>query len=358
MAVEIKDRIYSIDALRGFDFIWILGLDGFFRTLAKAWPSGVTEFMRHQVTHYASGVTFYDLVMPTFVFLSACSFPFWLASREKKGWSRRTIVLDVFRRLAVLTLVGGILGRWLSFDFAHVSYAPLFTIIGFAWATAGLAKMFCGRYWLLPGLAYFVAQVVVFAIWPNAKELFDQWLTPWSAILRPDDPVYAWRATIVLFCAVPTGFIGCWAGSVLKHADLSDFRKCALLCGVGVPMTALGYLSCLWLGPAMKPSWNPQFVLIAGGYSTLMLAFFHFVCDALRCRRWAFAFKVIGMNAMAIYVLKSALPLYAVTVKYFMAGVDGFLPEVWQPVANYAAYFLLCFAICHFLYRKQVFIKI
>ena len=358
MAVEIKDRIYSIDALRGFDFIWILGVDGFFRALAEACPNGFTALMKHHVSHFATGVTFYDLVMPTFVFISACSFPFWLSSREKKGWSRRKIVLDVFRRLAMLTLVGGILAKWLSFDFTHVSYAPLFTIIGFAWAVAGLSKMFCGKYWFLTGTAYFAVQVVVFAIWPNAKELFDQWLTPWHVILRPNDPVYAWRATIVLFCAVSTGFIGCWAGSVLKRTDLTNFRKCAWLAGVGAPMTALGYLSCLWLGPAMKPSWNPQFVLIAGGYSMLMLAFFHLVCDAFRCRRWAFAFKVIGMNAMAIYILKSVLPLRTVASKYFMAGIDAMLPADWTAVADSAAYFLLCYAICHFLYRRQVFIRI
>ena len=102
MDVDAKERIYSIDALRGFDFIWILGMDGLLHALAKAWPNGFTELMSHHVTHYATGVTFYDLVMPTFVFLSACSFPFWLASRERRGWSRRRIVLDVFRRLAML----------------------------------------------------------------------------------------------------------------------------------------------------------------------------------------------------------------------------------------------------------------
>ena len=358
MDVDAKERIYSIDALRGFDFIWILGVDGLLHALANAWPNGFTELMSHHVTHYAIGVTFYDLVMPTFVFLSACSFPFWLASRERRGWSRRRIVLDVFRRLAMLTLVGGVLSKWLSFDFAHVSYAPLFATIGFAWAVAGLSKMFLGRFWLLAGLAYFAVQVTVFAIWPNAKEVFDQWLTPWHTILRPDDPVYAWRGTIVLFCAVSTGFIGCWAGSVLKRNDLTDVRKCALLACVGAPMTAFGYLSCLWLGPAMKPSWNPQFVLIAGGYSILLLAVFHFLCDALGWRRWAFPFKVIGMNAITIYILKTVLPLRAVVGKYFTAGIDSLLPPVWAPVVDCAACFLLCYAICHFLYRRQVFIRI
>ena len=63
-------RLFSIDALRGFDMLWIVGGDEFIFKLNGTFPNGVTNLLAVQMTHTVwTGLTFYDLIFPLFVFV-------------------------------------------------------------------------------------------------------------------------------------------------------------------------------------------------------------------------------------------------------------------------------------------------
>ena len=70
-AIIPAQRLYSLDALRGFDMVWIMGAEGIFHSLAKAtgWP--FMEAISFQFTHPEwHGFRIYDLIFPLFLFMA------------------------------------------------------------------------------------------------------------------------------------------------------------------------------------------------------------------------------------------------------------------------------------------------
>jgi predicted acyltransferase len=73
-------RLYSLDALRGFDMFWIMGGGSIFIGLATltGWP--VFQWWANQLHHVAwHGFHFLDMIFPLFLFIAGISFPFSLA---------------------------------------------------------------------------------------------------------------------------------------------------------------------------------------------------------------------------------------------------------------------------------------
>jgi predicted acyltransferase len=64
-------RLTSLDALRGFDMLWIIGGEVVIRNLAKVTDWGLFNALSVQMTHKSwEGFHFYDLIMP--LFLNIC----------------------------------------------------------------------------------------------------------------------------------------------------------------------------------------------------------------------------------------------------------------------------------------------
>jgi predicted acyltransferase len=67
----IAQRLYSLDALRGFDMFWIMGAEEIVNTLAKATGSPFLNGFAEELTHPAwNGFHFYDLIFPLFLFIA------------------------------------------------------------------------------------------------------------------------------------------------------------------------------------------------------------------------------------------------------------------------------------------------
>ena len=86
-------RLVSLDALRGFNFIWILGGDGAVIALADMMRAhggtlaAAGNFLRAQMTHpYWEGLRFYDLIFPLFVFITGVAITLALPKQvEREG---------------------------------------------------------------------------------------------------------------------------------------------------------------------------------------------------------------------------------------------------------------------------------
>src|SRR6266516_597108 len=106
-------RVLSLDALRGFDMIWILGLEDVVHALAKVWPNRVTEFVAWQMDHKRwEGFGFYDLIFPMFVFMVGASIVFslrrLLETRGPAAAVRRVVVRGVVLYLLGVLYYGGL----------------------------------------------------------------------------------------------------------------------------------------------------------------------------------------------------------------------------------------------------------
>ena len=64
-----NQRLMSLDALRGFDMFFIMGLSGLVATLCALWPNPVTDAIAHNMEHVAwDGLTHHDTIFPLFLF--------------------------------------------------------------------------------------------------------------------------------------------------------------------------------------------------------------------------------------------------------------------------------------------------
>src|SRR5207248_148416 len=86
--------------------------------------------------------------------------------------------------------------------------------------------------------------------------------------------------------ALATTLLGALAGHWLRTPHTAR-RKTVGLAAAGLVCLLLGELWSLWL-PVIKNIWTDSFVLVAGGWSLLLLALFYGVIDGLKWRRWAF----------------------------------------------------------------------
>ena len=112
--------------------------------------------------------------------------------------------------------------------------------------------------------------------------------------------------------AVATTLLGVLAG----HWLLSRRNRWTKAFGL-----AFAGLACLGLGllwaqhfPIIKILWTSSYVLVAGGWSLLLLALFYTIIDAIGLRAWAFFFVVIGVNAITIYIAKEIIPFDVIAV--------------------------------------------
>src|SRR5271169_2473809 len=86
---KIRQRLASIDALRGFDMFWIAGGDRIIRAIYKVWPGAATQALDTQFEHVKwDGFRFYDLIFPLFLFVVGVVLPFSLTRRMEEGADR------------------------------------------------------------------------------------------------------------------------------------------------------------------------------------------------------------------------------------------------------------------------------
>ena len=104
-----KERLSSLDILRGFDLFLLVFFQPVFVAFARHWSDNpFFAFMLKQFEH-ADWVGFraWDLVMPLFLFMVGVALPFSL-SKYKNGSNNSRIYKRITRRFVVLFILGKI----------------------------------------------------------------------------------------------------------------------------------------------------------------------------------------------------------------------------------------------------------
>ena len=71
-----NERLLSLDALRGFDMLFIMGFSGLIAAICALWPSPLTDAVARQMGHVSwNGLTQHDTIFPLFLFIAGVSFP-------------------------------------------------------------------------------------------------------------------------------------------------------------------------------------------------------------------------------------------------------------------------------------------
>ena len=101
--------------------------------------------------------------------------------------------------------------------------------------------------------------------------------------------------------AIVTGLLGIFTGLFLRRPNVPELKKVFTLIGVGAMSAALGWLWGMEF-PVIKKIWTSSYVLVAGGYSLMLLGLFYWIVDVKKWQWWCQPFIWIGMNPITLYL--------------------------------------------------------
>jgi predicted acyltransferase len=360
-------RLMSLDALRGFDMFWIVGADALVEALRKVSDAGPVRGLAGQLEHTAwQGFHFEDLIFPMFVFIVGVSLVFSLGRALEQG-GRRAAVWRIARRAVLLYLLGVFYYGGLATPFDQIRLLGVLQRIALAYLFAGLIFCYCGprgrALWCLGLLlGYWLVMTFVpvpggtagnFAEGHNLANWVDKHYLP----LRKWDGDHDPEGLLSTLPAIANCLLGVFAGLWLRDAKRSDRTKVCWLAAAGAAMVALGWLWDLQF-PVIKKIWTSSFVLVACGYSCLLLALFHYVIEVRGWRRWARPFVWIGMNPITLYLLCNLVDLGQIAHRFVGGDFARLCFGRYGDLAAAAVAMAMVFGIAGFLYRRKIFLRV
>ena len=358
-------RLQSLDALRGFDMFWIAGGDALATSFLGRFDSPAAIRLKSQFEHVEwEGFRFYDLIFPLFMFLVGCVIPF---SLEKFRDDPRSAYGRILRRTAALFALGLICNGLLKFDFGNLRYAGVLQRIAVCYGiTAVLFLTFRVRGQILVAAAILLGYWGLLTFVPvpggvagdyskdgNLAGYLDRSWLPGKIM----EQYYGYGDNEGILSTIPaivTVMLGVFAGLWLKSFR-SDWAKIGGLFVCGVSCIVLGSLWGRSL-PIIKNLWTSSFVLVAGGWSLLLLCVFYTIIDVVRWQKWSFFWTVIGMNAIVMYIAPRFIDFDRMAVFFFggVARLSGSGGDFLLEVGSMGAKWLFLY----YLYRNRIFLRL
>ncbi len=359
------ERVHSIDALRGFDMFWIIGGDALIVAILSrlhfTWADQLAEQFEHVVWE---GFRFYDLIFPLFLFLVGCVLPYSLSRLQQQP---SAAYLRIARRVAALVLLGLIANGLLNFDWENLRLAGVLQRIGICYGLGALIFLHTrvvGQiavslaillgYWALlawvPAPGGFAGD---FSLEGNLAGWVDRNFLP-GKIYQEYYGFGDNEGILSTLPAIATVLLGALAGHWLR-ASRSQWTKAAGLLVAGLLCLAIGYAWGNWF-PIIKNLWTSSFVMVAAGWSLVLLSLFYTLIDIGGYRVWATAFTIIGVNAITIYFAQRFIDFEHMS-EFFLGGTAALLGS-WNTVLLLAGTLLAKILFLSFLYVQRVYLRV
>ncbi len=383
----------------------------------------ITGFLAEQLEHVDwAGFRFYDMIFPLFVFIMGVSLVFSLTKQIKTG-GRKDALKRLTRRFVLLFAVallysGGFTNPWPDMRLLGVLnrialcyfFGGLIFIYFKPKAMAGIAVMLLAGYWALMNfvpirdiqlessnlaklaqesgdakMATLFKEDRNFSTatnspeWTWAKSAFANTTKMTTGKFEPGlnvanhfdfkylpgkkwDTYYdpeGWLSTIP---AIATCLLGVFAGLLLRSGSYCDKWKLIYLFSFGAAAVLLGFLWGTQF-PVIKKIWSSSFVLVAGGYSAMLLGVFYWMVDVKKWQGWCQPFVWMGMNSITIYLASNVIGGFRRLAQRFVGG------DVRAFFENHIAIgsgdlvvaivgLLLAFCLVRFLYHRKIFLRV
>jgi len=361
---SVRKRLTSIDALRGFTMLWIIGGEGVILSLKETWPNDITDVLAKNMHHAEwEGFYFMDLIFPLFFLLVGLMIPYAVLGRLKKGTPKKEIYRHILKRTLVLILLGWVNYGLLHFDFENMRWSTVLGRIGVSYFFASALVIHTGwrtqlGIFLFLLIGYWAAVMFIPVPGYGAGVLtpegclttwLDQQLIPGKLGLG----IYDRQGVLSAFTSLATTIMGVLAGYWMR-SNRSEIDKVKGLVLAGLITLILGWL---W-GKSFFISrnvWTSSFVLYSGGMSLLFLAAFYWIIDIKGYKKWTFFFVVIGMNAITIWVGQRLID-FEFTANALFLGFSKYL-GVFHLIFMALTIVMLKWLFLWFLYRKNIFLK-
>jgi predicted acyltransferase len=364
----VKKRLLSIDALRGFDMLLISGGGTFVYLLGGKtdwpWLNALAEQFEHPAWN---GFTFYDFIFPLFLFLAGVSLTFSVSKGLEIGLTKRQIYRKSAFRMLVLILLGilyknspvpiwepdqirlgSVLGRIGLASFVGVLLFLNFDLRKRIFWLAGILIVYYLALFLIPVPGYGAGDL---SFEGNLVGWFDRTFMPGRLLQGTYDEL----AILTQFPSICLTIFGTLAGEMLQR-EWSERQKVGRLLIVGAGCIIVSLIWNLHF-PINKHLWSSSFVMLTAGMAFLFLALFYWVIEIQGYTKWAFFFKVIGMNSLLIYLGYRFID-FNHTSELLFSGVYKIAAEEWQEVFRAIGALLLVWLGLYIMYRKKIFVKV
>ena len=395
------DRLVSLDALRGFDMIWILGADAVVRALGQTTNlapfRGLAAQMEHKVW---AGFAFFDLIFPLFLFISGVAMVYSLPKIVARD-GRAAAVRRILFRAAALFALGVLYNGGLTRAWPDVRLAGVLQRIALAYAAAGMLFCLCR-----PRTGYGVGLALLVGYWalltfvpvrditltkeamaaalgvnepPAAavRQLYDSTITTVTGryergLNLANHLDYQWlpgakyrvywdpEGLLSTLPAIATCLLGVMAGQRLRRTDRTPGQKLTWLTATGALALATGWLWHLQF-PVVKDLWSSSFVLVAGGWSLWLLALFYYVVDVRLWRGWCQPFVWIGLNPISLYLASSLVDFWGIARRLVGGSVAAWLESLgsgWGDLGFAVVSLGLMLALARFLHTRRIYLRV
>lgn len=366
-----KGRLLSLDALRGFDMLWITGGQKIIFALATVTGLPWLQWLNTQMHHVEwNGFAFYDMIFPLFLFLSGVSMPFSFSKRLSNGESKNKIYLHALKRMLLLVLFGMIYNGVFHSPLDEMRFASVLGRIGIAWFLAALIYLnttlrgqIIWFFVVLTGYCLLMLFVSVPGFGAgiltpegNLSGYIDRLLLPGKFYI--DNTMEA-EGILSTIPAVGTALLGVLTGHFLMIDDdkINRIKKSFVLIASGIIFLIAG-LAWNTFFPINKMLWTSSFVLFVGGLSLVLFGVFYLIIDALNFKKWSFFFVVIGLNSITIYLVQYKIIDFNKVRDFLFGTFINLMPECVQPVVSASIYVFLVWIFLYFLYKNKIFLKV
>lgn len=377
-ASSSKQRLASLDALRGFDLFVLVALGPLVLSLTSALGAERFSSLHAVFTHVDwQGFAPWDLVMPLFVFMSGVSIPFAL-SRYAKGAKRSEFLMRLFKRVGLLWLLGMIVqGNLLALDPSRIylysntlqAIASGYLIAALLFTSTQLRTQILTAVLLLVG--YWAAmEYISIDGYGGGNYTPDGNLAEWldrtvlgrfrdGAAIGESGAVvfapwyhYTWLLSTATFGV--TALTGVFAGSIAR-SDWGGMKKVLVYLLIGAAMIVGGWFWNMQM-PIIKPIWTSSMVLFSSGWCFVLMALFYCLFDVCQLTFGLEFLRVYGMNSITAYVLSEVVNFRCVahSVLYGLEQYVGNYYSFVLTLAQAATVFLLLFV----MYKRNIFLKV
>jgi predicted acyltransferase len=269
------------------------------------------------------------------------------------------LLRDAWKRAAILFLLGSLreslhdgVPRLIELSSALQPIAIAYLVASYL--TGRSVKLQIGvGVGILAGYALLLAMVGSPTIYAGTYEKNHNLVTAFDELVLGRSNRDGWGTLLSMIPTIANTLVGLLIGQVLMTGATA---------GAKLRVLALTGFGCLAAGFALSPVvpiimklWTTSYALVTIGWASVFFSVFYWVIDLRGWRRWAFPFVVIGVNALAAYLLNTIIPISRI------AGIftKPLVPALGSlgPVLTAGAVFLAGWLILLWLYRRKIFLR-
>ena len=253
------------------------------------------------------------MIFPLFLFISGVASPYSKAKEFESGKSKGQVILRIIKRTIILILLGLVVNQGIHImPISEIRFGSVLGRIGIAYMLANFIFLYSKKEWMnylwFAGLLIGYYLLLKFTSAPgfptgdltqegNFASYLDRLVMPGKLYLGNHDP----EGLTSSIPAISTGILGILVGNYIKNNGANGVEKCLRLAIIGIIFILISLIWSLDF-PINKNLWSSSFVLLTGGISILLFTLFYYIIDVKGYQKWAYFFKVIGVNSILIYI--------------------------------------------------------